>query len=109
VTPDREAWAGSTRAANLPADWKARRARVLRRDPVCTLRTHCAGAPSVEVDHAGDKHDHRLEMLRGVCTDCHLHRTLAQAATARTAQAARPNRRLRPAERHPGLIEPGGG
>lgn len=95
----RKAWAGSDRAAHLPGDWPARRRAVLRRDPICMLRTHCHGSLSAEVDHIGERTDHRLEQLRGVCSACHHKRTDAQAQQAR---GAGPTRR-RPAERHPGL------
>jgi hypothetical protein len=53
---------------------------VLARDPLCTV---CHLVPSTEVHHTGDKHDHREEMLAGVCSDCHKRLTAAQAAEAR--------------------------
>ena len=93
-------WAGSTRADDLPKDWRKRRGHVLERDPVCRLRLVCDGAPTTEVDHIGERTDHRLHMLRGVCHPCHRTRSLGQAAQAR---GAGPTRR-RPAERHPGLL-----
>jgi 5-methylcytosine-specific restriction endonuclease McrA len=77
-------WANSTRRTELPKDWASRRATVLRRDPTCTLGTTCAGlALSVEVHHIGDKHNHALNNLAGVCTNCHRAETQQQASTAR--------------------------
>jgi 5-methylcytosine-specific restriction protein A len=97
-------WAGSRRAADLPKDWKKRHDYILARDPICMLRTHCHGALSEEVDHIGQRTDHRLHMLRGACTPCHTHRTQAQAQAAR---GAGPTRR-RPVEQHPGIRPRGG-
>lgn len=82
------AWAGSTRRTELPPDWSTRRIRVLRRDVLCTLGTTCRGlALSTEVHHRGDKHDHSLEQLGGVCHNCHVAETQQQAADARRAAA----------------------
>jgi 5-methylcytosine-specific restriction protein A len=85
----RKAWEGSTRRTELPSDWDRRRRAVLRRDEFCTLGTHCGGlALAVEVHHRGDKHDHRLESLGGVCVACHRAATQAQAAAARATSRA---------------------
>lgn len=74
------AWAGSNRRAELPPDWNQTRERILQRDPICT---ECHAAPASEVHHTGGKHDHRDEMLAGVCSPCHKRETAAQAARAR--------------------------
>lgn len=77
-------WQGSTRRTELPPDWERRRRIVLERDVICTLGTTCGGlALSREVHHRGDKHDHRLEALGGVCVNCHQAATLEQAQRAR--------------------------
>ena len=91
------AWEGKRRAS-LPPDWRKIRARILRRDPLCRLAYDdiCEGR-SVEVDHIGEADDHRLHMLRGVCTPCHKRRTQQQA------QEARPSR-ARLQEPHPGRL-----
>lgn len=89
----------SWRRTPLPPDWGSRRRAVLARDPVCRI---CGVAPSVEVDHAGQGDDHRLEMLRGVCAPCHAKRSKVQAAEGR-----RRNGRKREPERHPGLLPRG--
>ena len=91
------------RTVPLPKGWSTRTVpRILRRDPQCTLRTHCQGARSVEVDHIGDPADHDDSNLRGVCKRCHAHRTGQQGAAA--ANARRPTR-LRPPPPHPGLTQ----
>ena len=88
------------RTSPLPKGWAKIRLRILRRDPHCTLRTHCWGSASNEVDHIADPSDHSDANLRGVCSTCHAHRTGQQGAAA--ANANRPSR-LRPAPQHPGL------
>ncbi len=80
-------WAGSTRKASLPADWQKISAAVIARDPVCTLQLDgCQGA-SVQADHIGDRLDHRMSNLRGVCVPCHLKRTSQQAHAAQARPA----------------------
>jgi 5-methylcytosine-specific restriction protein A len=52
---------------------------------------------SNEVDHKGDRDDHRLEALQLLCVEHHKAKTLAEAAAARVSTT-------RPKERHPGLL-----
>ncbi|MGW0015510.1 HNH endonuclease [Streptomyces tendae] len=96
-------WAGSNRRAELPADWYTyRRPTVLQRDEYrCRNRIngHVCGRHANQVDHIGDKHDHRIEMLQALCADCHAHKSSRQGNAARWAE-----RTTRPKERHPGLI-----
>lgn len=96
-------WSGSTRRARLPADWAARRRRILQRDGhQCTaneLGQRCT-QPATDVDHIqpGDNHDeHNLQSL------CAWHHTRKTAAEVAAANARRPTTR-RPAERHPGHL-----
>jgi 5-methylcytosine-specific restriction protein A len=78
------AWAGSTRRRSLPPDWEARRRIVLDRDPVCTDGQACHHlATSTEVHHRGNRDDHRVEQLAGICRDCHNAETQKQAAAGR--------------------------
>lgn len=75
-------WVGSTRKASLPADWWRISAEVIARDPVCRLQLDgCQGA-SVQADHIGDRLDHRMINLCGVCGSCHGKRTAQQANTS---------------------------
>lgn len=84
---ERKPWEGSTRRFSLPPDWQSRRVQVLRRDPTCTLAITCGGiALSTEVHHLGDRDDHRLHMLAGVCSDCHARESSKQGNAARGAR-----------------------
>lgn len=94
------AWEGSTRRSRLPPDWPVRRARVLRRDPVCTS---CRLAPSTDVDHIRPGDDHGLDNLTGLCTECHGHKSGHEGAAASVRRRAMIRAaRKRPAEPHPG-------
>ncbi|MER5671146.1 hypothetical protein [Pseudonocardia alni] len=67
----------------------------------CTWKTGrdtWCGAEAREVDHIGDRDDHRPENLRALCTPHHRERT------SRQANEIREQRRYRPAERHPGFL-----
>jgi 5-methylcytosine-specific restriction protein A len=96
-------WAGSTRKARLPREWHARRARVLRdHGGICHL---CGGPGATEVDHvtAGDNHDETN--LRPAHKACHARKSSAEGGKAAGhARKARAAARLRPPERHPGLL-----
>jgi 5-methylcytosine-specific restriction protein A len=73
-------WASSNRRAELPRGWAKTRARILRRDPICTI---CGMDFSTQCHHVDDKHDHRDSNLAGVCQPCHTTLTTQQAAQAR--------------------------
>lgn len=96
-------WANSTRTQDLPHDWAARRVRILRRDPHCTLALPgtCTGT-STEVDHINGRTDHDDTNLQGVCSPCHKTKTQTEATAGRAAARARKPRQ-RPKPRHPGL------
>lgn len=71
------AGAGTPRLMAGSVPWAGARARILKRDPLCTV---CGRAPSVEVDHALPRSmggDHSDANLRGVCRACHLALTRA--------------------------------
>lgn len=99
-------WQGSTRKATLPANWWRLRASVLRRDNhTCQLRDPGCIGHATEVDHAGDRDDHRPEKLRAACKPCHQLRSSGQGgAAAGKAARARKAARFRPPEPHPGLL-----
>lgn len=99
-------WQGSTRKERLPADWEARKAEALRRNPerIC----HWCGRPGGhDLDHKVRGDDHSQDNLDWIhnrrdfeagrsLRNCHGEKTGAEGA------AARP-RLHRPAEVHPGL------
>ena len=92
-------WEGSIRRTELPADWYTTiRPAVLERDG---HRCRACGQPATDVDHIGDKHDHRSENLQALCDWCHKMKTSRQGNHS-------PNRKriteARPQEQHPGLM-----
>lgn len=94
-------WANSNRAARLPADWPARRQRILQRDGHrCTWNEQgqrCTATTSLEVDHIHPGDDHTDTNLRTLCGPHHRRKSSAEG------NAARPKRRRQPPA-HPGLI-----
>ncbi|PRX95586.1 HNH endonuclease [Allonocardiopsis opalescens] len=96
------AWDTSTRRAELPTDWYSRiRPAILQRDGyACQWRTdgQRCGAHANQVDHIGDRHDHRPENLQALCRWHHARKSSAEGAAARRNPTTR-----RPPEAHPGL------
>ena len=94
-------WRNSTRRAQLPPDWKARRLRVLDRDGWrCQHRDHPDGpicaAPATDVDHIQRGNNHNEANLQSLCTPHHRTKTAQEGVTARPT-------RKRPAQPHHGL------
>ncbi len=98
---------GSWRRAPLPPDWGQIRAFVLVRDPQCQWGSleedqaepgRCPNR-STDADHIGEPWDHRVEALRGLCTNHHATRSGRQGAAGK---AATMRTRKRPQEPHPG-------
>lgn len=88
-------WGTSTRKSRLPANWPQLRRYVLGRDAyVCHV---CRQPGANQVDHliAGDNHPETN--LAAIHSWCHLRKSSAEG------NAAKP-KRLRPPERHPGLL-----
>jgi 5-methylcytosine-specific restriction endonuclease McrA len=98
-------WADSNRRAELPPDWYTSiRPYVLARDEHrCRARTNgrACGRWANQVDHIGDRDDHRPENLQALCADCHNRKSSQQGNAARWRERVQ-----RPPERHPGLISP---
>ena len=96
------AWEGSDRRSRLPADWQARRLRVLRRDRYACQHRDPAGrkcnAPANEVDHIERGDDHRDTNLQALCRKHHGEKTAAEGHAAWAAKRI-PTRR--PEEVHP--------
>lgn len=97
-------WETSDRRQHLPPDWEERRQRVFDRDDHRCVFELPSGARcprrATEVDHTGDRDDHRLEMLRALCSRHHSKVTAQQGVAAR---AKRKQGRQKRVERHPGL------
>lgn len=95
-------WAGSNRRNELPPNWTSQiRPYVLDRDGYrCRgLDGQPCGKPANQVDHIGDRHDHRPENLQALCERCHAIKSSREGNAARWAV-----RETRPPERHPGLL-----
>lgn len=82
----RTPWASNDpRRDHLPRNWAVLRRRILDRDHwTCQLRDPGCTLQASEVDHLGDRDDHRPAMLRAACHHCHAARTAAQGVDART-------------------------
>lgn len=83
-------WRGSSatnRSDELPPDWPAIRARVMRRDGHRCVWLLPSGArcpnPATDVDHVGANWDHSDENLRALCEPHHDKRTAAQGNAAK--------------------------
>ncbi len=97
----------SRRTVPLPEGWAAIRLVVLARDPICRWGSipedlsepgRCPNR-STDADHVGDPNDHRLEALRGLCTNHHATRTGRQGAAGKVQVM---QTRRRPPDPHPG-------
>jgi hypothetical protein len=98
-------WKGSTRRATLPPNWATViRPAVLARDGYRCMHirdddTRCPER-ATDVDHLGDRDDHRLENLAAKCGWHHRRKSGTQGARAANARRLP---RKRPPEPHPGL------
>lgn len=92
-------WQRSNRVKRLPHNWRAIRARILKRDPVCKI---CGVRPSAFCDHIEAKvDDHTDTGLQGVCGPCHDQKSSREGNQAQRDNA-KPGRK-RPTEAHPGV------
>lgn len=100
----RRAWAGSTRAARLPRDWPAIRARILARDGHRCTR---CGAPATDVDHVIPGDDHSENNLVSLCAADHRAKSGREGQAAGVVTRHLAGQHLhRPPEPHPGLTPP---
>lgn len=93
----------SGRKARLPANWKAIRLRILKRDGSrCTHYDDGHRCPTVATDvhHVGLDNDHRDSNLASLCGWHHARESARQGGAAR---AAKGSERRKP-EKHPGLV-----
>lgn len=93
-------WTSSDRKSRLPSNWRAIRAKVLARDPICKI---CGVRPSTHCDHIEAKTDaHAEDRLQGLCGPCHDQKSSREGNNAQRANS-KPGR-TRPPEQHPGLL-----
>lgn len=94
-------WHTSTRKARLPADWAARRARVLARDGYrCQARDSLGalcGWPANQCDHIAAGDDHSETNLQALCAFHHARKSSAEGHAAQRPRA----RQARVPEPHP--------
>ncbi|ARJ05491.1 hypothetical protein GCM10010988_05800 [Cnuibacter physcomitrellae] len=102
-------WVGSTRRSDLPKDWPKIRAQRLMIDGhrcqhIRVDTDRLCNARATDVDHIGDRDDHRVEMLRSKCRYHHQQKDsrLAGEASGRARRAARDAAK----PTHPGLLSP---
>lgn len=97
-------WDSSTRRDDLPADWSARRMRVLRRDGYrCQARDSTGrqcGDPANQADHIVPGPNHDEDNLQALCRWHHARKSSAEGVAARKP---RPTREA-PREAHPGAV-----
>ncbi|QDQ14331.1 HNH endonuclease [Streptomyces spectabilis] len=88
-------WESSNRRSELPANWEALRARVLRRDKgACQgvlMEGGLCGHPGTEVDHVRPGTDHSMSNLQLLCAWHHKRKTQAESLAARAS--AKPTQR----------------
>lgn len=106
-----DGWRGSTRRQTLPPDWPKIRAIVLKRDGYRCRHERADGLgrcveTATDVDHVGDRHDHRPENLESKCEFHHLRKSSAEGNAARKVLTVTRRRALekRGPESHPGII-----
>lgn len=102
------AWEGSDRREHLPPDWQARRLRRFKMDGYRCTAVNVYGErceePAEECDHIGSRDDHRLEMLRSLCTWHHGKKSARQGNRAAYQRRRKIDERFRRTETHPGLL-----
>lgn len=99
-------WETSNRRKDLPPNWnKVRQERFKVDGYRCTARDEygqrCTFAAE-ECDHIGKRTDHRIEMLRSLCTWHHSKKTAEQGQEAMRKKMNKINQRFRITEKHPG-------
>lgn len=94
-------WHNSIRNASLPSNWRSTiRPRVLRRDRwLCQIRLegYCT-VKATDVDHKGDRLDHRLTNLQAACSACNQRKNILTRPAPKRASERRPT------EVHPGMV-----
>lgn len=100
------AWDTSDRRLRLPPDWPAiRRAVKARAGGRCEYAHHVAACNGrgTDADHITPGDDHSLGNLQWLSAECHKDKTRRETIARNKSMAAL---RKRPAEPHPGRIDP---
>lgn len=101
-------WKNSDRRQHLPAGWGRLRERRFRMDGYrCTAVDQYGNrceSPAEECDHIGSRDDHRIEMLRSLCTWHHGKKSGQQGAQAANAKRQQAASKFKRSEDHPGLL-----
>ncbi len=101
-------WVNSDRREHLPANWTKLREQRFKIDGYrCTAymesdNTRCTG-PAEECDHIGKRTDHRIQMLRSLCSWHHQRKSSREGAAAYNKIMRENRSRFRRTEEHPGL------
>ena len=99
------AWSTSTRAKRLPPNWATIRRQVrARARGKCQAHRHAPGCnrQGAECDHISPGDNHDLSNLQWLSTECHDMKTREENAEANRLRA---RLRIKPAEKHPGLLD----
>lgn len=102
-------WQGSNRRQELPKNWSAIRARVLKRDGgQCVARHPDTGVrcdePATDVDHIKPGDYHNESNLRSLCGWHHKKKSSSEGGAARIAIQRRNAKKFDRSEPHPGEL-----
>lgn len=102
-------WQNSDRRSHLPSNWRALREQRFRMDGYrCTAidpnTDERCPEPAEECDHIGRRDDHRIHMLRSLCSWHHGQKTGRQGAAASNAARRSHHKKFRRTDDHPGLL-----
>ena len=105
-------WETSNRRERLPADWQARRKRVLERcgyrcEWMITREERCP-EKATDVDHIKPGDDHSFRNLRGLCSKHHARKSSSEGWWARKRLIEESKQKFRKQETHPAYLNADG-
>ena len=105
-------WETSRRRERLPADWQARRKRVLERcgyrcEWMITREERCP-EKATDVDHIKPGDDHSFRNLRGLCSKHHARKSSSEGWWARKRLIEESKQKFRKQETHPAYLNADG-
>jgi hypothetical protein len=105
-------WETSRRRERLPADWQARRKRVLERcgyrcEWMITREERCP-EKATDVDHIKPGDDHSFRNLRGLCSAHHARKSSSEGWWARKRLIEESKRKFQRQETHPAYLNADG-